>query len=122
MVMLLLVLLVLVLALLLMLLLLLILMFGHLVELHGGQMCRNLRVHRSNRHIPVWLRPLLHVRELLHLVHLRHWWRMLLQILDRETVPKRRMLLLLLKLLLILWRLNCYVLLLLLLCLLHRTW
>lgn len=98
-------------------------MIGHLVELHSWKMRGHLCMNRRQRHVPVGLRStlLLHVGELLHLVHLRHWWRVLLQILDRQTITKGLLLLLLLVMLLILRRLNRYILLLLLLGLIHAT-
>ena len=49
--------------LLLLLLLLLVLMLCHLVELHSWQMCRNMRMNRRERHVPMGLWPSL----LLHL-------------------------------------------------------
>jgi hypothetical protein len=61
----------------------------------------------------LWSVLLLHLRELLHLVHLRNRRCALLEILDRKTITER--LLLLLVLLLILWRVDRYILLLLLL-------
>lgn len=59
------------------LLLLLVLMFGHLVELHGRKMRGCLCMNGGNRCISMSLRSrlLLHVGYLLHLVHLRHGWR-----------------------------------------------
>jgi hypothetical protein len=89
-----------------MLLLLVVLVIRHLVELHSWKVRRDLRMNRRHRHISMGLRStlLLHVRKLLllHLVHLRNGWRVLLQILNRQAIAERLLLLLLLLLILLL--------------------